>query len=508
MTEQDDPREQHGPASGPSIPVGEAGLAAEQPLLPGLARNAGAQLVGRAVGLAAQALGLILVARQLGPDDYGFFALISSLTLMASVVADWGLLLIGTRMAATRPSETERIMAVALGLRLAFSVFAVAILVALALIGSDNPDVHLGALVAGASFVPGAWFSIGHIRAQLDLRMERVAVPAMVGSFAALAWLVGTLELGGGIVALAASFVVSATVSGLVCAAMTPGGLVLRPQLDRQMGERILRQSTPLALSLIGVTIYFYVDALLLARLSTTRELAFYDAAYRFVQVGLFLPGVIVSSVYAVASDLAARDRERMRRFTRELLSIVALVAPLPVVLLAIAPEDLVVLIYGQQYAEAAGPLPILAFAVAVMAFSGVVGPLIVALGFERATLAITAAAVILNVGANVLLIPVLDARGAAVATLLTELVVIVPAAVILIRATGVRPDGLHMAKVAVATAAGSASVWLLPGPIVVRLAAGALVYLGLLVATGAAGRRQLELTRMTPAEPAGAPRG
>lgn len=484
-----------GPERDPAVPLGEAGLA-EQPLLPGLARNAAAQLGARVLGIAAQAVGLVLVARELGPADYGFFALVSSLTLMCAVVADWGLLLIGTRMASTRPEATDRIVAVAFGLRLGFSVLGIAVLFALSFAGSDSREVHLGALVAGLSFIPGAWFSVGHIRAQLDLKMERIAVPAMAGSVAALAWMLVTLQMGGGIVALAGSFVASSTVSALVCAAMTPGGLPLRWVRDRALASEILRGSTPLALSLICVTIYFYVDALLLARLSTTRELGLYDAAYRFVQVGVFVPGVIVSSVYAVASELAARDRERMRRFVRELLSVVALVAPLPVLLLAIAPEDLTVLLYGRPFADAAGPLVPLAFAVALMTFSGVVGPLIVALGFERATLAISLAAVVVNVGANLALIPPLDARGAAIATVVTEIAVLVPAGIILQRATGMRLDGLHLAKVSVAALAGAGVVWLLPGPVVVRLGAGALAYAGLLVLSGALGRRQLELTR------------
>jgi O-antigen/teichoic acid export membrane protein len=478
---------------------GEGAEPPDGPLLSGLRRNAASQFGARAVGIVAQALALILVARRLGPAEYGAFALVSSLTLMATVLADWGLLLVGARAVATRPEEEGRILRACLSLRLLLGAGAAVLLVALAFAGSDAAEVRLGAAVAGLSFVPGAWFSAAYIVAQVDLRLERAALAMLLGSLASTVYMLLVLEAGGGIVALSAGFPVASVVSALVGIALMRGRIPLVPRWDGELARRLMRESTPVAISFVFVTVYFYVDALLLARLSTTEQLGLYDSAYRFVQLGPLIPNILITSVFALAVRHAARDRERLRLFVREFVSVIALLAPLPLIALATAPRELVELIYGPAYERAAPLLAILAAAIALMMFSGVVGPLLVAVGRERATMAISGVAAALNVAANLILIPLLEARGAAIATVATELCVLTAASVILQRELRVRLDGVQLAKVALAALAAAATVWLLPGPVLVGIAAGLLVYLVLVVASGAASRRQLELTGTAP---------
>jgi O-antigen/teichoic acid export membrane protein len=490
------------PAAAEPVPPG-APPVAEPPLLSGLARNATVQFGARAAGVVAQAIALVIVARRLGPADYGGYALVTSLTQMSAVIADWGLLLVGARAVAVRPAETDRILRTCLALRLGLGLAAVALLVGLAFVASDRGTVHVAGAVAGLSFLVGAPFAVGHIRAQADLRMERVGLALLAGSLASMVWLLVALASGGGLVALAGSFVASSAVSSLVCLALTPGGLPLRPRLDPERWRPLLRESTPVALGLVFVTIYFYVDALLLARLSTPRQLGLYDSAYRFVQLAPLVPTVVVSSVFTLAARLAAEDRARLALFVRELLSVVALLLPLPLLALAFAPGDLIELVYGPAYREAGSLLAILAVGVVLMILSGVAGPLLVTLGRERTTMWLSAAAAIVNVAANCVLIPALDARGAAIATVGTELLVLGVAAAVLRRMLRPRLDGVHLAKVLGAFAAGAALVLVLPGPVLVRVGAGVVAYVALALVTGAAGRRQLELTRAAPG-PAG----
>lgn len=468
-----------------------------EPLLSGLRRNASAQLGARVIGVVAQGLALLLVARELGPAEYGAFALVSTLTLMATVVADWGLLMAGARAAAVRPDDRDLIVRACLAVRLGLGVGAALVLVALSFAGSDRGDVHLAAAIAGLSFLLAAWFAVGHIRAQLDLRMERVALAALAGSLASVAYTLGVLAADGGIVALSATFVVAALVSAIAIVLLTPGGLPLIPSRGGDTARVLLRESHPIGIGALLVTVYFYVDAILLARLSSTTELAYYDAAYRFLQIGILVPGAVIGSVYTLAARLAAEDRERMAEFVRELLSVVVLVAPIPVVLLATAPDPLMELLYGGEFRPAGGPLAILAFGLMLVLFSGIVGPLLVTLGRERATMKVALVATVLNIAINLVLIPEYGARGAAWATLVTELAVIVPAMMLLRHELpALRLDVGHLARVLAATAAAAAVILALPGHVLLRLLAGFAVYAGVAVATGAASRRHLDLTR------------
>jgi O-antigen/teichoic acid export membrane protein len=465
------------------------------PLLPRLARNATAQFTARLAASLAQAVALILVARTLGPATYGLFAIVTTLTVMATVVAEWGLPLIATRLIAGGGLEARALLASLLGLRLALGALAGLSVVALSFAASDRGVVHLGAVVAGLSFLPLAWLGSAQIQAQLDLRLERTAWAALAGGITGLAWTLVALSAGAGVPTLAGGLLVNGVAAALVGVWLTPRGLPLRPRADRELWRRLLREATPLAIAYACVSIYFYIDIALLARLSTASQVGLYDAAYRFMLLGILLPSALVSSVYAPAAELAASARERFGELGRELLSLSALLLPLPVIALCADPDGVLRLLYGDAYAGGAPALRVLGAGIALTIASGVVGPLLIAAGQERATLRISVFAAVFNVAANLVLIPALDAEGAAIATVATEAVVLAPALWLLVVRGGVSLDGRQLARVAVAGLGGLAVALLIDG-VVLSACAGVAAYLLLGLATGALSRRQLELTR------------
>jgi O-antigen/teichoic acid export membrane protein len=445
--------------------------------------------------MAAQAIALVLVARTLGPATYGLFAIVTTLTLMATVVAEWGLPLIATRVIAEGGAERRDLLPALVGLRLALGLAAAAAIVVLGFAGSDSREVHLGVLVAGLSYLPLAWLGSVQIGAQLDLRLERVAWATLAGGVTGLAWTLVALALDAGVPELAGGILASATAAAAAGLLLTPSGVPLRPRIDRVLWRRLLRAATPLAVAYGFVSVYFYIDIALLARLSSSSQVGLYDAAYRFMFLGILIPGAIVSSVYALAAESAASDRARFARLARELLSLCALALPLPVIVLCADPEGLLRLLYGGAYADGAPVLRVLGIGVALTIATGVVGPLLIALGEERVTLRISIAAAVLNVALNLELIPSLHAVGAAIATVATELVVLVPATVVLLRRGGIRFDRGQLGRIALAGGGGLGVALLVEG-VLLAPAAGLATYLVLGLVTGALSRRQLELTR------------
>lgn len=480
-----------------------AAAAFAAPLLPRLARNFSAQIVARAASTLVQAGALVLVARTLGPSRYGLFAVVVTLTVMVSVIAEWGLPLIAARTIAVGRRGRDDVLAAVLGVRLALAVLACATVVGLAFLVSDSGEIRLGALIASLSFLPQAWLGSVQIKAQLELRLERVAWATLGAALSGAAWMLGVVALGGGVPALAVGLLLSAVASAVVGVALTPGGIPLRPRGPWDLWRELLRDATPLAVSYLLVAVYLYVGLGLLARLSTPEQVGLYDAAFRFMFLGVLLPSAVMSSIYAYAAAQAAADRARFALVGRELLSLTALLVPLPLIALSADPGGLMTLLYGEAYVAGAEILRVLGAAVALAIVSGIVGPLIIALGQERATLRIGACAAVASISLNLMLIPALDGLGAAIATVTTELVVVVPALVLLVRRGSVRLDGTQMAKVALAGGAAFAAalgVAAVAG-VIVAVAVGVAVYVLLLVAAGAVDRRRLELMR-SPAAP------
>lgn len=480
------------------LSTGPAVAAPAAPLLPRLARNFSAQIVARLASTLVQAGALVLVARTLGPSRYGLFAVVVTLTVMVSVIAEWGLPMIAGRTIAVGRRGRDEVLAAVLGLRLALAIVASVAVVGLAFLASDSGDVRLGALIASLSFLPQAWLGSAQIQAQLELRLERVAWATLGAALSGAAWMLGVVALGGGIPALSVGLLVSAMASAVVGVVLTPGGIPLRPRGPWELWRELMRDATPLAVAFVLVAVYLYVGLGLLARLSTPAQVGLYDAAFRFMFLGVLLPSAVMSSIYAYAAAQAVKDSARFALLGRELLSLIALLVPLPLIVLSADPGGLMTLLYGEAYAAGGEILRVLGAAVALAIVSGIVGPLIIALGHERATLWIGACAAVASISLNLVLIPALDGVGAAIVTVTTELLVVVPALVLLIRRGSVRIDGKQMTRVtlaggaAFAAALGVATV----GGVIAVVTMGVVVYVLLLFCTGAVDRGRLELIR------------
>jgi O-antigen/teichoic acid export membrane protein len=137
-------------------------------------------------------------------------------------------------------------------------------------------------------------------------------------------------------------------------------------------------------------------------------------------------------------------------------------IASLPILAFTIvAAHQIVVLLFGPQFVDAAPALPILMGAFVAISFGYLTGSLVVVLGLQRRFLVYAAVGLVVNAVLNVLLIPPYGFQAAAWITLVTELVVMVLITRDITRALGMRPRVSRLARTAVAAAAMGIATWL-----------------------------------------------
>jgi O-antigen/teichoic acid export membrane protein len=176
----------------------------------------------------------------------------------------------------------------------------------------------------------------------------------------------------------------------------------------------------------VGVGTLFYalaarIDITLLTWLAGTYATGIYSAAYRVYGSLLNIPIAIFSAVLPAMASFGEKREGVRALFDRSLVSMLVIAVPLAVGLAATA-GLLVRVVFGQPYAPSADILQILAWSLipsfAGMAFSHVI--------LSQTTLVrrlplITGAALVANIGLNLVLIPRMGNRGAAWSTLGTE---------------------------------------------------------------------------------------
>lgn len=267
---------------------------------------------------------------------------------------------------------------------------------------------------------------------------------------------------------------------------------------DWPTGRDLLREGFPLLLNSLLLAVFFRFDVVLLRAQAGAAALGLYDAAYKVINMTQIVPPYFVAALFPLLARYAVTDRVALERMYHRALGLLQFLAwPVAVGGTLLAPTIIAVL-GGQAFLPgAAVALAILIWYLPVSYANGVTQYVLIALRRQRA---ITVAFVIgaaFNLGMNLLLIPAYGYLAAAVVTVATELVLLLPFLRTL-RHEGTMPPLVHlMWRPAVASLVMGAAVW----PVLalsprLAIAVAAPVYLAALWALGAFGPEERAMMR------------
>jgi O-antigen/teichoic acid export membrane protein len=179
-------------------------------------------------------------------------------------------------------------------------------------------------------------------------------------------------------------------------------------------------------------------DIVMLGLLTSAENVGAYNIAYQGALLVSF-PLIACNAVLApnVARLHAQGDHARLQRLLTSATLVVSLAAAAAVLVLVVAGRWLIDGLFGEEFAAAYPALVILAVGQLVNAWAGSVGMFLSMTGHEKDTLKGLAAAALLNLVLNILLIPPFGMVGAAGATALSMVMWNIVLAVLLNRRLG-----------------------------------------------------------------------
>ena len=252
--------------------------------------------------------------------------------------------------------------------------------------------------------------------------------------------------------------------------------------------------------SVVTFVVWRRSELFFLQHYSPSAQIAFYSIPFSLLTALITLPQSLSEVVSpAVATLFGAGAGKRIRRgYGRGARLLVIMTLPVAAAALAVGPETIRV-IWGRDYGPAGAVFLILLIPLPAIPLVNLARAFLTGIGEIRVPLLITLVAGALNIGLDFLLVPLYDAKGAAVANGCAQLAAGLPLLAVVRRRVGiVEWQGARLARAALASAGAGGAAWicvrLLGGPlgILVGLAAEGLV----LVVLGA-------LLRILPADDA-----
>jgi PST family polysaccharide transporter len=174
----------------------------------------------------------------------------------------------------------------------------------------------------------------------------------------------------------------------------------------------------PLGAAALLSALYFRIDVYFIQQWHGFQPVGGYNAAFRLVEGLRLLPAAVMAVTFPLL--VQTRDTELVRKIGGG-LGLVGLA--LAVVCAAAAPV-IIPFIYGEFYAYAAPAFAVLSLALPLFFLNYALTHQVIGWDGQRAYLAIVVLALIGNIAANLLLVPSRGIVGAAIATVLTEVIV------------------------------------------------------------------------------------
>lgn len=436
----------------------------------------------------------LLYLRVLGPEDAGRYALAVTVYVLAEIVTNFGLNLLTAREVARRPDEASRYLVNSIVLRLGLWLLAIPALAAYARFMSvtghplDRRTLLAIALLF-AAMIPS------HLNAAVTSvfqGLERMVTPAVVTIFSTLITVsLGALALvlGYGFVGMAAAAIATNWLTfALLSLLAARQGIGFRAPISLPLVRTMALVSLPLMLNHLLQTVFFKIDILLLEPLAGEVVVGWYSSAYKWIDALLIVPSYLTMALFPLMSRRADRDRAGLSAaYVGTLRWLLAIALPVAVATTFLA-EPLIGLLAGNEYLpHGAKALEIMIWFLPFSFVNGVTQYVLIALDRQRWITASFAVAATFNLVANLYVIPLWSYPGAAVVTILSEIVLLAPFLYGL-RDIGIPPilvlawRPLFGASLMALTLAASASIG---APMVIGTVAALFVYAAALHALG-----------------------
>jgi len=367
----------------------------------------------------------LFLARRLGPVDYGKYMFAFALAEIFSILGDIGLHEYSIREIARRPELLRERLAGILALKTLLSSTSAIIMVAiLPLMGKDQ-ETSLAVVAFALAQIGYSWFYTSTIAyaARQDLHIQAFLWLLEKVLFAA-AGVAVILVAGRGLVAVAASNTFVQFFGGVLAvwiAWRKYGPFIMK--LDRARWAGYLKASLPFGLIVAFYLVYFRVDSVMVSFFRGDEEVGQYNAAYNLVSALMFLPSGLVAALFPkLAGAYRSPDDNLDGPFqkTARWLTVMSLPMATGIWLLA---EPLVVTLLEETYLPAVSALAVLGWVLPVWFLTFLQGNILTIVERQKAVAAVGLVNMILNLGLNLIVIPRYGFTGAAVTTLITELV-------------------------------------------------------------------------------------
>jgi O-antigen/teichoic acid export membrane protein len=433
---------------------------------------------GYGVGLLLTAVASVFLLRHLGVVRFGQYTTVVAIVTIVQGLTDAGLTVVGQRAYVQADAVHRRtLLADLVGIRLVLTPLGIGIGVLFAVVSGYPNALVTGTILAGIGVILSVVAASLAMPLSAELRLGAVTAIDFVRQLVLVIGIIGLVVAGAGLVPFFFVYIIGGAVAVAVALAFLGTSSWVAPRFSWRDWKPLLRESAPVALSLMVNTTYVRTLIILSSLLATAEQTGLFAVSYRVSEILLGVPQMMLGAAFPILVHAHLSDERRLAYALQRMGEAALLVGLGAGLVLAVGAVPIVKVLGGNEFSGAADALRIQSVAIAGAFMTQVGTAALIAVRRQRALLAVNGLAVVVVMALGLTLIPPWQANGAALAASVGELVLASAALVLLARARpALRPDLRYVPKLLAATAAAALCV-LLPIPDAIAAVAALLVY-------------------------------
>jgi O-antigen/teichoic acid export membrane protein len=374
---------------------------------------------------------MLFLPRYLGSEDYGRLYLAMSIAMIFQLVIEFGGPYLIMKEVSRAREKTPSLLVNSLVIRLIMWVISIVAMIAMAYVAGYSATVTTLIIIFGVSKL---WEGAGKVLGSCFQGFEMMQYPALgaiVERIVVAVCGVIALLLGAHSIVIAVIWVASSLLNFGVVASFTRRIVSVLPEIHWADVKTLTRAGFPYFLWSVFAVVYYRVDAVMLSLMTPEVVVGWYGAAYRFFDILMFLPSIFSIAMYPVLSKLWGKDSTALAGTTQKSLEFI-LLAGIPISVLVFAGSEYIIgLFFGlTEYGPSVLLLRIFSSGLLLVYIDFILISTLVASDKHRQWTVAALVAMVVNPVLNYVAIPFTQTHfgnggiGAALATLVTELLV------------------------------------------------------------------------------------
>lgn len=422
----------------------------------------------------------IIIARYLGVSDYGILGFAISFTGILGITLDWGISTHIVRHIATDNNTAPKYLGNAIPLKSIFSVAALIITLIILILMNSNEITITVTLLFTIEKIIQSFLGLIHGSFQAFEEGKYQGIANSMINILLLIFIFITIFTDLGLYGITISYIV-ANIIGLIYTYYILIKYVSKPkfELDLRFCKKITLLSLPFAASAILSSIYYSIDIVMLTKIVGNYATGIYNATYKLINVLTLFYGIYTAVIFPVMSKFYKNDEKLLLiSYEKSIKYLMLVIIPIAISTM-IYSTDIINLIYGHEYDAASSVLSILIWTVCLLFISGA-GNILLNASYKEVTVTkIFLIAAIFNVVLNLILIPYLSYNGAAITTVLSDVLIVIVQSYVIYR-LGHRPNKklyYDLGKIILASIILGISLYILNLNMWVALPVGIIIY-------------------------------